>query len=160
MTREEFGKAYSEKGGYKKTVRYLRSLGAKVDRAEEIGQAAWVRGWECIAQLRDESCVVEWVNSIARNGLRSRVRRDREVGFDQLPIEPFASPTTSTAAIDMHRALQACRPLQRHLIEATYWDGYSGPELAHRMGKSDGAIHGALSRARRDIKRRMSKTAA
>ena len=63
MTREEYGQAYQR--GFDLTVRLLLSRGAPRDRAREVAQAAWARGWERLSQLRNESLVVTWVNTIA-----------------------------------------------------------------------------------------------
>jgi DNA-directed RNA polymerase specialized sigma24 family protein len=57
------------------TVRFLESRGSARDSAEEIAQAAWVRGWERIEQLRDVAMVFTWVNTIALNIFRSDCRR-------------------------------------------------------------------------------------
>ena len=51
MTREEYGAAY--KKGYNLTVRFLVSRGLSYDSAQETAQAAWVKGWERLGQLRD-----------------------------------------------------------------------------------------------------------
>jgi DNA-directed RNA polymerase specialized sigma24 family protein len=45
--------------------------------AEEVAQAAWAKGWERLSQLRNESFVVIWVNTIALNVYRSGLRRKR-----------------------------------------------------------------------------------
>jgi DNA-directed RNA polymerase specialized sigma24 family protein len=73
MTCEEYGNAY--KKGYNLTVRFLVSRGLTYDGAQETAQAAWVKGWERLAQLRDANMVLTWMNSIALNIHRSCVRR-------------------------------------------------------------------------------------
>src|SRR4051812_44604678 len=68
MTRSEYGSAYEH--GFCPTVRFLVARGVPPDMAEEIAQAAWTRGWERIAQLRDQDIVRTWVNTIALNMYR------------------------------------------------------------------------------------------
>ena len=70
------GNSYAEafQNGFGATRRFLVSRGAPIDEAEEIAQAAWARGWEYRAQLRDPGLVSYWVNSIARNLFRARFR--------------------------------------------------------------------------------------
>jgi DNA-directed RNA polymerase specialized sigma24 family protein len=46
----QFAAAY--RGHFHQTVNYLRGSGSNAERAEEIAQAAWARGWECREQLR------------------------------------------------------------------------------------------------------------
>ena len=53
--------------GFKRTVRFLISKGLLADVAEEMSQAAWVRGWERLGQLRNEASVSVWINQIALN---------------------------------------------------------------------------------------------
>src|ERR1700683_5751674 len=74
MTREEYGAAY--KKGYNLTVRFLVSRGLSYDSAQETAQAAWVKGWERLGQLRDQNMVLTWMNSIALNIHRSCMRRE------------------------------------------------------------------------------------
>jgi DNA-directed RNA polymerase specialized sigma24 family protein len=56
MTQEGYGQAYQQ--GFGRTVRLLRSRGASMDNAEDAAQAAWLRGWQKIDQLRDEGMIV------------------------------------------------------------------------------------------------------
>ena len=72
MKGTEYAEAF--KAGYPATRRFLLSRGAALEEAEEIAQAAWVRGWEFRDQLRDPGLVGFWVNSIARNLFRAKFR--------------------------------------------------------------------------------------
>ena len=74
MTTEEYGNAYQR--GYNLTVRFLVSRGLTYDSAQETAQAAWVKGWERLGQLRDSKMVLTWMNSIALNIHRSFMRRE------------------------------------------------------------------------------------
>src|ERR1700704_6263010 len=97
MTREEYGRAYSQ--GFTGTVRFLVSRGLFNDVAEETAQAAWATGWEHLAQLRNERVLLTWVNSFAMNLFRSFCRKPV---FHQLP-ELTAAPAVNLAAIDVSR---------------------------------------------------------
>src|SRR5258708_22043158 len=74
MTTEGFGQAYSR--GFDVTIRFLTSRGLRRDHACEVAQAAWVKGWERLGQLRDERFVFTWVNTIALNVYRKAIRTD------------------------------------------------------------------------------------
>lgn len=63
MSQEQYGEAFRQ--GYPLTLRFLLSRGAAADIAEEMAQAAWVKGWECRAQLQRPHMIGAWVNSIA-----------------------------------------------------------------------------------------------
>jgi len=55
MERADYAVAFEN--GYGATRRFLLSRGAGFEEADEIAQAAWVRGWEYREQLRDPSLV-------------------------------------------------------------------------------------------------------
>src|SRR5258708_17431342 len=103
MTRDEYGKAYSR--GFDLTVRLLLSRGAPRDRAREVAQAAWVRGCERLAPLRNEELVATWVNTIALNVYRSVLRS--EPPYPALP-ELSTTPGANLAAINIPRTLKVC----------------------------------------------------
>ncbi len=147
MTRDAYGQAYQE--GFEMTVRFLCSRGVPYDNADEVAQTAWVRGWERLAQLRDESLVVTWVNTIALNVYRGLLRRkpmtailfeqrDRTVGIN-------------LAAIDIARVLTFCRPSNRILLQQCM-SGVTAAEIAQKEGVSETAIRIRLLRARRDAR--------
>jgi RNA polymerase sigma factor (sigma-70 family) len=148
MTSEGFGQAYQK--GFKQTVRFLLSRGVQRDFADEAAQAAWVRGWERREQLRNESVVFTWVNSIALNVYRRLIRR--EMAHASLP--DLHEPTVSihVAAIDVARILEFCRPSDRELLEQQYVNGVTTEEIAREHGVTKTAIRIRLLRARRDAR--------
>src|SRR5258708_2473749 len=75
MTRDKYGQAYQT--GFDRTIRFLISQGLSGDYARDIAQAAWVRGWERLNQLRNEPMVFTWVNTIALNFYRRAIRSER-----------------------------------------------------------------------------------
>jgi RNA polymerase sigma-70 factor, ECF subfamily len=152
MTRDKYGIAFQE--GFERTIAFLIARGANRDEAREVAQEAWVKGWERIAQLRDERSITEWVNAIALNLLRSSLRQRRLMELSQMKHEPEAAPSINLAAIDMTQALQKCKPRQRQFLEA-FLDGYSGNELATQTGRSLGAIHAEMCRARQALREHM-----
>src|SRR6266851_5532435 len=154
MTRDEYGKAYQR--GFDLTVRLLLSRGAPRDRAREVAQAAWVRGWERLAQLRNEDLVVTWVNTIALNVYRSVLRS--EPAYQALP-ELSTKAGVNLAAIDVARILKICRPCDRILLEQQM-RGVTAEEIARKQGVSETAIRIRLLRARRAARSRVEKRAA
>ena len=152
MTREGYGQAYQR--GFDLTVRFLLSRGVQRDNAREVAQAAWARGWERLAQLRDESLVITWVNTIALNVYRSLIRRQP---FDQaLPDLIDRSYAINLAAIDLARILGFCRPADRILLEEQM-NGATTTELARKYGVTETAIRIRLLRARREARSRVEQ---
>ena len=150
MTRDDYGKAYQK--GYSMTVRFLVSRGLAYDMAQETAQAAWAKGWERIGQLRDQSMVLTWMNSIALNIHRSYVRR--EPLLQTLP-DLAAPPKTNLAAIDVRRILDSCKSSDRLVLQRHYLEGCRVQEIARSQGWTETAVRIRLLRARRSAGKRL-----
>jgi RNA polymerase sigma factor (sigma-70 family) len=151
MTAEAYGQAYLR--GFHVTVRVMLSRGLDFDKASEVAQAAWVRGWERLAQLRDEGMVGTWVNSIALNVYRTMIRRE-PVNEQLLHEHERATVEIDLAAIDIARVLTLCRPSDRRLLEQCI-SGVTTAEIAGEQGVSETAIRLRLLRARRNVRSRV-----
>ena len=152
MSREEYGQAYQK--GFNLTVRFLLSRGLAYDTAHESAQAAWVRGWERIGQLRNPSMVLTWMNSIALNVHRSCLRR--EPLLQTLPELP-AQPNINLAAIDVPRILESCRSSDRIVLQRHYLEGLKVGEIAQQQGWTNTAVRIRLLRARRNARQRLGR---
>jgi len=149
MTVEAYGQAYQR--GFDRTVRLLLSRGARSESAREAAQAAWAKGWERINQLRNESVVTTWVNTIALNCYRSVIRSENH----QLPLTELSTRSdVNLGAIDLERFLAWCRPSDRRLFE-DYLQGYPIEEIARKQGISYTAARIRLLRARRSVQSRI-----
>jgi DNA-directed RNA polymerase specialized sigma24 family protein len=149
MTSEEYGLQYSQ--GFDRTVRFLVSRGVERDTAPDVAQSAWVRGWERIAQLREDRFVLTWVNTIALN-VHRRLRRMQPSSL--LVVEghehlaEFQTRGIDLAAIDLSRLLKKCAPAHRCLLEQQM-QGVTAAEIAHQNGTTETAVRIRLLRARR-----------
>lgn len=148
MSRETYAEAYRK--GFPLTFRFLLSRGAARDMAEEISQAAWMRGWERLAQLRDDEFLSTWINAIAFNLYRRAIRQERRLQVLKDPL--YAKTTMNWAAIELRRILRFCRLPDRQLLEAQM-RGSTAEELAVEQGVSQTAIRIRLLRARRAARR-------
>ncbi|MEO8048794.1 MAG: sigma factor-like helix-turn-helix DNA-binding protein [Acidobacteriota bacterium] len=151
MTVEAYGQAYQR--GFNQTIRLLLSRGARSECAREAAQAAWAKGWERINQLRNESVVTTWVNTIALNCYRSLLRSESH----QLPLTELPTGGDfNLGAIDLQRFLTWCRPSDRQLFE-DYLHGYPIEEIARKQGISYTAVRIRLLRARRSVQARIKE---
>lgn len=150
MLQNEFGIAFES--GYSATRRFLLAHGAPLEEAEEIAQAAWVRGWEYRAQLRDPGMLGFWVNSIARNLFRARFR-----GPLKVPIEGQSpSYTMDLASLELRRMMEKCPRKDRNLLEQTL-EGYSTEEMARGAGITPTGIRVRLLRIRQSLREQTTK---
>lgn len=153
MKRNQYAQAFEN--GFPATKRFLLSRGAAIDEAEEIAQAAWVRGWEYREQLRDPGLVGVWVNSIARNLFRARFRLKQPVPIDNVDT-PYMMNLES---IDVRRLLEQCSPRDRALLERSL-EGYSAEEIAKNEGITSTGIRVRMLRIRQGFRSRLAPTAA
>lgn len=151
VTAYAYGEAY--RTGYDRTVRFLLSRGAGCDGAAEAAQAAWVRGWERLHQLRDDKMVLTWVNTIALNVYRGLWRKEKL----KVPLHEHHSEfEIDLAPIDMQTVLQMCHRRERALLELQI-QGITTEEIAGRRGVSTTAIRIRLMRARRSAREQIEK---
>ena len=152
MERDDYGEAY--RTGYIATRRVLLASGAPIEDAEEIAQAAWVRGWEYRDQLRDPAMVGYWVNSIARNLLRARFR-----GPAPLALEgQHPSYTMDLENLELRRMLERCSGRDRTLLERNL-EGYSAEEIAREAGITSTGIRVRLLRIRNSLREQTAQAA-
>src|SRR5579871_4902685 len=124
MTQEAYGRAYQQ--GFVKTVRLLCSRGSSVDNAEDLAQAAWLRGWQKLDQLKDEAMVLSWVNVIALNCHRRYMQKEARLQ----PLQEICGRIGVDAApLEAAKILDWCLPRDRQLFEQQM-DGLTTPEIA------------------------------
>jgi DNA-directed RNA polymerase specialized sigma24 family protein len=152
LDRTDYGDAYC--AGYGATRRFLLANGAAIDEAEEIAQAAWVRGWEYREQLRDPAMVGFWVNSIARNLFRARFRGPSPMALDGL----HPSYTMDLQGLELHRMLERCSGRDRRLLERNL-QGYSAEEIAREAGITSTGIRVRLLRIRNLLRQQTAEAA-
>jgi RNA polymerase sigma-70 factor (ECF subfamily) len=136
------------------TVRFLVSRGLAYDTAQETAQAAWVKGWERLGQLRDPSLALTWMNSIALNIHRGHIRR--EPLLQTLP-ELSVRPRINLAAIDVRRILERCKDHERMVLRWYYLEGCSVQEIARQQGWTQTAVRIRLHRARRNARKGLGR---
>jgi DNA-directed RNA polymerase specialized sigma24 family protein len=145
----DYAKAFET--GFPATRRFLLSRGAAVEEAEEIAQAAWVRGWEFRDQLRDPGLVGFWVNSIARNLFRARFRARLT-----MPMDGVEAPySMNLEEIELRRLLERCSGRDRRLLEQSL-EGYSAEEIAQTEGITSTGIRVRLLRIRQSLRNQLA----
>jgi DNA-directed RNA polymerase specialized sigma24 family protein len=149
MLNNEYAQAFET--GYGATRRFLLSRGAAMEDAEEIAQAAWVRGWEFRDQLRDPGLVSFWVNSIARNLFRARFRAPMQTEIE----DGYAVYTLDLDAIEVGRLLDRCPMRDRALLEQSL-EGYSAEEIAETEGITSTGIRVRLLRIRNALRTKLN----
>lgn len=143
-----FSDAYAK--GFALTTQFLRSHGIDPERAEEIAQAAWAKGWEKRRMLREPDRLIPWVNSIALNLFRGWFRRSRR--DDELPETLSVEPLKNDVRFDLEKGLRACTGRERALLRERYIEGYSSLEVAERRRMNPVTVRVQLMRAKTKVR--------
>jgi RNA polymerase sigma-70 factor (ECF subfamily) len=132
-------------------------------RAEDLTQEAFIRAWEKLAQFRGESAFATWLHRLAVNvvlgDLRARGRwSSQQVEITDSPaLEDTATAPRSTSGIDLERAIAELPPQARTVFVLFDVEGYRHGEIATMTGISEGTSKAHLHRARRLLRKALSK---
>jgi RNA polymerase sigma-70 factor (ECF subfamily) len=134
--------------------RYLARLLGNPDTAAELAQETFLRAYQSIARLADDSNLGGWLFRIATNLVRQHYRR-RRIGWSdeaQLERRPATGERFEDAVAQQDAVRQALEqlPLRERVCLLLYaWTGYSCPEIGEILGSSTDAVRMTLVRARR-----------
>jgi len=135
----------------------LCMLGNVAD-SEDMAQETFVSAITHLHALRDEGRFGGWIAGIARNLcrdlLRSRARR-RDLMKAQADPDDVAEVDFS----DLHAALEELPETYRLPLVLFYFDGKDTQKLAKELNLSQAGACTRLSRARKELRRQLSKQA-
>lgn len=144
---------------------FLRARLGGDDEAEEVLQAAFVKGLKSRARPRDEGSIRAWFFSIVRNALTDHYRRRAA----RAGAEGRAARETKLSARDedrlekavcrcLHDILPTMKPEYGEILRQVELDEEPLPELASRLGLSRGNATVRLHRARKSLKSSLLQT--
>lgn len=131
--------------------------------AEELTQAAFIRAWEKLWTFRGSSAFGTWLHRLTVNVVlterRSQTRRrSRVVSMDE--PERFERPgplSGADARMDLETALAQLPEGARTVFVLHDIEGYKHQEIAKLMGVTDGASKAQLHRARKLLRKALTK---
>jgi RNA polymerase sigma-70 factor (ECF subfamily) len=133
-------------------ARYLTRLAGDAEVAAELTQDTFLRAYQALPTLADDSDVGAWLYRIATNLARQHHRHGQLLCWQRL--EPHHAPSRSMeddlARRDaVHRALSRLTLDQRICLLLYAWTGYTCAEIGQITGRSTDAVRMLLVRARR-----------
>jgi RNA polymerase sigma-70 factor (ECF subfamily) len=142
-------------------VRYADGVYACIDRivrdpheAQDLTQTVFIKLMRVIRLYEDRGLpFAAWINRIARNTALDYLRARRSV-----PCEEVRPAGEGDDNLDRERlwslrdALSRLPAAQREVLVLRHIAGLSPLEIAERLGKSEGAVHGLHHRARRTLR--------
>ena len=132
--------------------------------AEEVVQDTFLNAYRGLAQYQEMAKFKNWLAEIARNRARSWLRKQR---LDTVPIDEVSEHTLGTQDLPdeqlirreqrelIHSAMGTLSEKDREIARAYYLDGASYDELISTHGLSYNAIAFRLSRAKRQLSKRL-----
>ena len=132
----------------------LRMTGDRV-RATELAQDVFVRAWEKLELLRDETDAGAWLGRLATNVVLNARRTERrrlarvEAVEDLAPLAPVSLHTPlPVRRMDIDTAMRRLPERARMVYVLHDVEGYAHDEIAAMMGVAPGTVRAQLHRAR------------
>jgi RNA polymerase sigma-70 factor (ECF subfamily) len=155
-----FGELYDHY--VERVYRYLYFRTGSHTEAEDLTEQVFLKAWEAIGRYRWQGRpFLAWLYRLAHNTHIDHVRTQKpttSLNNDERPIE-LAS---SAAAVELSRALDAellaralgqLTPDQQQVILMKFIEGLDNEQIAHSMGKREGAIRALQMRALMSLRR-------
>src|SRR3954452_12509868 len=121
--------------GLPRLTGFLFKRGLNSDTARELAQAAWVKAWEHIPELRNLESLRSWTTAIAINLMHDTLkRRNRWQSLEK--VSPAFQPSL-LATIATEQILTMCTESAMALLTRHYVDGHSIREIAREEGCSE-----------------------
>jgi len=144
---------------------FCRKLAADRERGDDLFQDALVAALTRFSGLRDEQALRPWFYRIIVNTFRSKTRRPwwkRRVPLTEEMERGLTGEDPGdahTARRWLERAMQSLSPESRSLVTLYELEGWSIAELASLYQLSEGSVKARLFRARKKMKKVLSKFA-
>lgn len=133
-----------------------RLMGARADEADDIIQDTWMRAVSKLGQFAWESALRTWLSAIVLNCCRERWReRGDSLLSDEMAVVGAVGDPLSR--IDLERAVAELPTGYRVVLILHDVEGYTHEEIAARLGLEAGTSKSQLSRARRSLRRRLTR---
>lgn len=140
--------------GFPRLVGFYRGMGLSNADAEELASEALEGMVRSIRRLREPDAFEGWFWTVARNRLRSRLRRkgrtERELEYG--PVEdPESIVLVREEHREVRRALERLSRRDREILWLREVEQLSHEEIAGRLSMKAGAVRVAVLRARRRL---------
>ena len=147
--------------GHPRLVAFYRGVGMPSDLVGEITSDALEGMVRNFAKLRDPDAFEGWFWAIARNRMRTGIRRYRS---RRTPADAFVSPSTPEEKVmvkEEHVHIRAAMDLltarDRELLWLREVEGLDYEDIGVRLGTSVGTVRVACHRARRRLEEAFMK---
>ena len=138
--------------------RFVRSIVGDEHEAEDVTQTVFLKLIRVISKYqRGTVPFTAWLMRVARNAAIDHLREKRPI-----PCEEIHGRSTADAIddnlqrlIEFREAVASLQDEQREVVLLRHVHGLAPGEIASRLGKSEGAVHGLHHRGRRAVQARL-----
>jgi RNA polymerase sigma-70 factor (ECF subfamily) len=137
---------------------YVRSIVRDEHEAEDITQHVFAKLMTTLVKYDDRGVpFFAWLLRLARNVAIDHLRANRLTPTEAV-IDPDVTSATDPDQTDTVRAaLRTLPDEQREVVILRHVVGLTPGEIADRMGRTEGSIHGLHHRGRRALKRELAR---
>jgi RNA polymerase sigma-70 factor (ECF subfamily) len=134
---------------------YVRSIVRDHHAAEDISQNVFAKLPAILSKYEERDVAfTAWILRVARNAGLDHLRAHRQIPVEEVRVSEQGDHQTGLdrrqALVD---ALSDLPPDQREVLVLRHIGGFSPTEIAKKLGKSEGSIHGLHHRGRAALKR-------
>src|SRR5262245_12348884 len=131
-------------------LKFVQSIVRNHHDAEDITQEVFAKLMRAIQKYEPRDVpFAAWILRVARNAALDHVRARRQIPFEEVRTDDGGHEEEDLERTQCLRAaLMNLSPEQREVLVLRHLAGLSPGEIAKRMGKTEGSIHGLHHRGR------------
>lgn len=139
---------------------FVRKRVSTPESAEDILQAAFVKGLERGGEDSDEESAVRWFYRVLRNAIIDHYRRDGAArrALEELAAEPMPEPVREEVCGCLGGAIDALKPEYRDALRLVDLAERPLAELAREAGITEGNAAVRVHRARAALRKRIAES--
>jgi RNA polymerase sigma-70 factor (ECF subfamily) len=134
--------------------RYVRSIVRNEHDAEDITQTVFAKLMHALSHYEERAVPFSaWILRLARNAALDWLRQRRAIPFEDVHGPDASVDDSGSRSISsLREALATLSDEQQRVVLMRHMVGLSPGEIATKLGKSEGSIHGLHHRARANLK--------
>ena len=137
---------------------YTRSIVTDGHEAEDVTQQVFARLITAIGSYEPRAVPFSaWLLRIAHNMAIDHIRRQRSTPSELEWLGSAESTGSNELSMEVRSAISSLPAAQREVVVLRHILGWSPPEIAERIGKSEEAVHGLHHRGRRALQAELSR---
>jgi RNA polymerase sigma-70 factor (ECF subfamily) len=148
---------------HRRVFGYLFRMVGSADRADELASDVLLEVWTSAGRFKGESRPSTWIFGIARFKALSSLRRNEPATVEVEEIENIEDAGESqdamliTASMQqaVRSALATLSPPHREVMELTFYDGFSYPEIAEILKCPVNTVKTRMFHARKQLRERL-----